>query len=104
MIIKRSIVDPTPEGPRFAGIYRQMRIDGDKIEQLYFAEDAEGKFGALVWKRVVTRNSVTTEEIFDPPIPEHGIAAQLPMGGARVAAVSGIFCRHPLNSRGHNDA
>ena len=100
MIINRSIVDPTPEGPRFAGIYRQTRIDGDSIEQLYFAENAHGKFGALVSKRVVTRNGVTTEEIFDPPMPEHGITSAA--SHAQVAGRGPAFLvrgSRPINSK-----
>jgi hypothetical protein len=96
VIINRSIVDPTPEGPRFAGIYRQTRIDGDTIEQIYYAEDADGKFGALVTRRVITRGGVTTEEIFDPPLAEHGItcaASHARCQGGDSGAGAGVVAR-----------
>ena len=98
-VINRCIVEPSPDSPRYCGIYRHTLIDGDKIEQIYFAEDSEGRFGALVSRRVMTRNGVTTEEIFDPPIPEHGIVARLPTRDARAAIQAWGPESPPVNSR-----
>ncbi len=52
-IIRRRIVEPTQAGPpRNVGVYRKTIVEPNRVVQLFFLENAKGKYGRLVTRRV----------------------------------------------------